>query len=68
MICIFAVGILSVYLLAGTDDISVCEGVVQKTREQIAASLISDCEAGSSNEELVPVTPGTVRKVLGQIE
>jgi len=54
------------------DMLSVCEGVVQKTREQMAAGLKSaETDAVSSSgstEEVVPVTPGTVRKVLGQIE
>ena len=53
--------------------LSVCEGVVQKTREQIAAGGIKSveaelCSSSGSTEEMVPVTPGTVRKVLGQIE
>lgn len=51
-----------------SEDISICYGVVQKTKEQIVTSLPVNQYAASKTEECIPVTPGTVRKVLGKIE
>jgi len=49
------------------NDVSVCSGVVQKTKHQIIG-LSQNQTAVTKQGEPVPVTPGTVRKVLGKIE
>lgn len=55
-------------LISGAvEDVSVCYGVVRKTKERIAGGHMSQPIMSAVDEE-VPVTPGTVRKVLGKIE
>lgn len=55
-------------ILGSSDDVSVCYGVVKKTKEQIAECLPSSDPTVTREEGQLPVTPGTVRKVLGKIE
>ncbi|XP_067932108.1 protein phosphatase Slingshot homolog 1-like isoform X2 [Watersipora subatra] len=56
--------------LGGTLDVSVCYGLVRKTKEKIAHNTIQTPQTSEilPQEAVVPVTPGTVRKVLVEIE